>query len=159
MPMGDFFSMNLSSFLEPKPSTRKRADQGPAPGTLLVWITFGLCLVCSCVGVGLSFLTFGTVISGFRMWGVGFAIAVVMLGLTYGAKYANADSRRTFTPVDFLQYLSQGFLWPSTWPALADFLGIDPLDPPASAAIGGLLELQIMPLAWTLGDPFFSFFF
>jgi hypothetical protein len=142
MPLGDFFSANLSRLLQGGPRTR--ALQAPAGEGKLVWITFALCLICSGVGVGLSFLAFGTVVAGIRMWGVGFAIAVVMLGLTYGAKYANADARRTFTPVDFLQYMSQGFLWPSTWPALADFLGVQSLEPPSTT---WLPMLDSLPLA------------
>lgn len=62
-------------------------------------------------------------------------LAVTMLGISYGAKYANADAREGFTPVDLIQYLTQGFLWPSTWPALAKFLGITSIEPPIKGAL------------------------
>ena len=84
MPLGDFFSANLSRLLQGGPRTR--AVQAPAGEGKLVWITFALCLICSGVGVGLSFLAFGTVVAGIRMWGVGFDIAVVMLGLLYAPR-------------------------------------------------------------------------
>lgn len=74
---------------------------------------FILCLLFSAVGVGLSFLVLGAAITGYRLWGVGLVISVTMLGITYGAKYANADARESFTPFDLIQYLSQGFLWPN----------------------------------------------
>src|SRR5688572_1951600 len=81
-----------------------------------VWGVFLLCLLFSGVGVALSLLAFGSTIKGFRLWGIGLAISIIMLGISYGAKYANNDARESFTPVDLIQYLSQGFLWPSTWP-------------------------------------------
>jgi len=99
-----------------------------------VWAVFVLCLLCSAVGVGLSFWVLGGTVTGYRLWGIGLLIAVTMLGISYGAKYANADARETFTPIDLIQYLSQGFLWPSTWPALADFLGVSKIAPPPHAA-------------------------
>lgn len=98
--------------------------------SLRVWAVFFCCLFISGVGVALSFLAFGGKLTGVAKWGIGLAIAVIMLGITYGAKYANTDARRTFTPVDLIQYLTQGFLWPSTWPALASFLGVSTVAPP-----------------------------
>ncbi len=103
-------------------------------GPITVWIVFAFCLACSGAGVFLSFLLLGPRITGVRLWGVGFVISIVMLGISYGAKYANPAARRSFTPIDLIQYLSQGFLWPSTWPALADFLGVQELIPPAQDA-------------------------
>ena len=100
-----------------------------------VWGVFVLCLIFSAIGVGLSFLILGTTIQGYRLWGVGFVIAVTMLGINYGAKYASPESRESFTPVDFIQYLTQGFLWPSTWPALAEFLGVGKIEPPPEAVL------------------------
>jgi hypothetical protein len=61
---------------------------------------------------------------------------VIMLGLSYGAKYADGDARERFTPVDLIQYLTQGFLWPSTWPALAKFVGITIVETPVKADLG-----------------------
>jgi len=107
-----------------------------------VWGVFILCLLFSGIGVALSFLAFGATIRGFRLWGIGLAISIIMLGISYGAKYANNDARESFTPVDLIQYLSQGFLWPSTWPALADFLGIAKIEPPVKGAFFGLLHLM-----------------
>jgi hypothetical protein len=94
-----------------------------------VWAVFILCLAFSAIGVAISFLAFGPTIIGVRLWGVGLVISVTMLGISYGAKYANDNARESFTPVDLIQYLSQGFLWPSTWPALADLLGVQKVQP------------------------------
>jgi len=77
-----------------------------------IWGVFLLCLFFSALGVLLSFWLLGTAIKGTRLWGFGLVIAVIMLGISYGAKYANADAREGFTPVDLIQYLTQGFLWP-----------------------------------------------
>jgi hypothetical protein len=74
------------------------------------------------------------VIKGTRLWGFGLVIAVIMAGISYGAKYDNAHAREGFTPVDLIQYFTQGFLWPSTSPALATFLGITPIQPPIKGA-------------------------
>ena len=95
-----------------------------------IWGVFFLCLVFSALGVFLSFWLLGTVIKGYRLWGFGLVIAVTMLGISYGAKYANVDAREKFTPVDLILYLTQGFLWPSTWPALAKFMGITNIETP-----------------------------
>ena len=65
-----------------------------------------------------------------------------MLGVSYGAKYANPDARESFTPMDLIQYLSQGFLWPSTWPALATFLGVEKIEPPVKAALSYVAQLM-----------------
>lgn len=99
------------------------------------WGVFILCLLFSGIGVGLSFLLLGPTITGYRLWGVGLVIAIIMLGISYGAKYASPDARESFTPVDLIQYLSQGFLWPSTWPGLAKFLNITPIEPPTGQAL------------------------
>jgi len=56
-----------------------------------------------------------------------------MLGISYGAKYANTNAREGFTPIDLIQYLTQGFTWPSTWPGLAKFVGIATIEPPVKA--------------------------
>lgn len=96
-----------------------------------IWGVFLLCLLFSGIGVFLSLWLLGTVIKGYRLWGFGLVIAVTMLGISYGAKYANDDARERFTPVDLIQYLTQGFLWPSTWPALAKFMGITTIEAPA----------------------------
>ena len=98
-----------------------------------IWIVFGLCFVCSLVGVIGSFTLFGTTITGTRKWGFALVVSVIMLGLSYGAKYSNTETRKLFTPVDVLQYVSQGVLWPSTWPALAQLIGIQPIAGPAKA--------------------------
>ena len=99
-----------------------------------VWAVFAACLISSAVGVAISLAVFGSTVTGFKSWGIGLVISVVMLGISYGAKYANDDARRTFTPVDLIQYLSQGFLWPSTWPALADVVGIQVIEPAETSA-------------------------
>jgi hypothetical protein len=113
-------------------------DGGRFEGTK-VWLVFLACLIVSALGVLISFVVFGSTITGIQKWAGGAVIAVVMLGISYGAKYANADARKSFTPVDIIQYLSQGFLWPSTWPALADFIGIEKIKPPEQTSY--LLDL------------------
>src|SRR5882757_1530837 len=50
-----------------------------------IWGVFLLCLFFSASGVVLSFLLLGTVIKGTRLWGFGLVIAVIMLGISYGA--------------------------------------------------------------------------
>ena len=100
------------------------------PGSVWVWAVFIQCLLFTALGVGLSLLVLGTTITGYRLWGIRLVFSVRMLEITYGAEYANADARESFTPVDLIQYLSQGFLWPSTWPALASFAGIQKIEPP-----------------------------
>jgi len=99
-----------------------------------VWVVFFLCFVFSAIGVLVSFLILGSTIGGSKPWVVGSLIALVMLGVTYGAKYANAQSRKEFTPVDLIQYTSQGFLWPSAWPSLAAALGVRQIEPPTTAS-------------------------
>ena len=98
--------------------------------TAKTWAVFILCLLLSLLGVGLSFVVLGTTLKGYPLWGAGFVIAVLMLGVTYAAKYLDVSARKSFTPVDFIQYLGQGFLWPSTWPGLAKAIGVDVPDLP-----------------------------
>ena len=121
---------------------RKRSDEDCRG-----WGVFVLCLVSSAVGVFLSFLVFGTAITGARVWGVGVAVSVIMLGLSYGAKYATPKARGNFTPLDFVQYLTQGFLWPSAWPGLAKLIGLEIVPPPAET--GGIFSSflhEMLPL-------------
>jgi|GEM_PF-6036686 len=110
--------------------------------TIKVWAVFLLCLMFSLLGVWLSFRVFGEKISAVGHWEAALAIAIVMLGLTYGAKFANADARKNITPVDLIQYVSQGFLWPSTWPALAERLNVITVPGPKGATTQ-LVELGI----------------
>jgi hypothetical protein len=112
---------------------------------LKAWSVFLGCLLCSALGVGICFWVFGGKMTGIRLWGISLVISIVMLGVSYGAKYANLDARESFTPMDLIQYLSQGFLWPSTWPALANFLGVEKIEPPIKAAlsfVGHLFSLS-----------------
>ena len=101
----------------------------------------GACLSAG-AGVFVRFVLLGSTFDNDKLWLVGILIAIVMLGITYGAKYANAQSRREFTPVDLIQYTSQGFLWPSAWPSLAAALGVSPIAPPANT--GSLLDALIL---------------
>jgi hypothetical protein len=116
-----------------------------------VWGVFILCFLSSALGVVLSFWLLGAAIKGYRLWGFGLVIAVTMLGVSYGAKYANEDARTKFTPVDLIQYLGQGFLWPSTWPALAHVLGIEQVAPPVQGL--SLLDLSFRVAHWTCLSP------
>jgi len=87
-------------------------------------------------GVFLSFKLFVPTLTAFpNQKEVGFAIAVIMLGVSYGAKFANTSAREVFTPLDLIQYLSQGFLWPSVWPSLATFLKIPPVAAPTTTLL------------------------
>jgi hypothetical protein len=108
----------------------------------MTWGVFLLCFVFSLLGVWLSFRVFGDKISAVGHWEAALAIAIVMLGLTYGAKFANADARKNITPVDLVQYVSQGSLWPSTWPALAERLNIVTVPAPKGATTQ-LIQLGI----------------
>jgi hypothetical protein len=105
------------------------------------WAVFLLCLAASGVGVIISFAVFGSTITGIKLWGLAVVIAIIMLGLNYATKWSNVQTRRRFTPVDFVLYVSQGFLWPAAWPALADKLHIDKLAPPAKQGAIQLVEL------------------
>jgi hypothetical protein len=88
------------------------------------WVVFILCWLTSIVGVAASFLILGSTIVGYRLWGISIIIAVGMISLSYGQKYAKLESRISFTPVDIITYLIQGFLWPTTWPTLAKAIGV-----------------------------------
>jgi hypothetical protein len=98
------------------------------------WLVFLACLICSGFGVVVAFIVFRRIILEWTNWGVVVVISVVMLGISYGAKYANEQSRKEFTPVDLVQYVTQGFLFPSSWPALAQLLGFPPVEGPVSAS-------------------------
>jgi hypothetical protein len=74
------------------------------------WVVFILCWLTSIVGVAASFLILGSTIVGYRLWGISIIIAVGMISLSYGQKYAKLESRISFTPVDIITYLIQGFL-------------------------------------------------
>jgi hypothetical protein len=52
------------------------------------------------------------------------------LHFSWGAKASTAEGRKSFTPDDLLQYVMQGFLWPSAWPGLASLFGIQAIQPP-----------------------------
>jgi hypothetical protein len=110
------------------------------------WAAFLACLGCTAIGVALNFLIFGAQLTGTPGWVLTVVIALAMMSLSYGAKYGDAANRANFTPLDVLQYTSQGFLWPASWPALAHVLGIQPLTPPAVAAFpdGLHVVMQVM---------------
>ena len=62
---------------------------------LKAWGVFLGCLICSAIGVGICFWIFGGKMTGVRLWGISLVISIVMLGVSYGAKYANPDSRES----------------------------------------------------------------
>ena len=109
---------------------------GTSKDLACIWTLYAVHLL----GVMGSFVVFGTTITGTRRWGFALVVSVVMLGLSYGAKYSNTEARKMFTPVDVLQYVSQGVLWPSTWPALAQLIGIQPISGPTKALLMRLAE-------------------
>jgi hypothetical protein len=88
------------------------------------WVVFILCWLTSIVGVAASFLILGSTIVGYRLWGISIIIAVGMISVSYGQKYAKLESRISFTPIDVITYLIRGFLWPTTWPTLAKSIGV-----------------------------------
>lgn len=108
------------------------------------WGVFIGCFACSAVGVFASFLIFGGELTGPRFWVLGLVISIVMLGVSYSAKYASVEARGSFTPMDLVQYLSQGFLWPSTWPGLAEITGIQQIEPPVDAGAALIHQLISM---------------
>jgi hypothetical protein len=91
---------------------------------VVTWAVFILCWFFSLVGVGASFLILGPNVSGYGLWGISIIIAIAMISLSYGQKYAKLESRNSFTPVDLISYIIQGFLWPTTWPTLAKAIGV-----------------------------------
>jgi hypothetical protein len=93
--------------------------------TVRTWAVFILCWFFSFVGVGASFLILQSAIFGFKFWGISLIIAIAMISLSYGQKYAKVESRNSFTPVDLISYIIQGFLWPTTWPTLAKAVGVE----------------------------------
>ncbi|SRR5260370_9477633 len=138
LSVGAFHSLTEVSGVPPMPPP-KLSDA--TKEKLKTWSVFILCFLVSFAGVWLSFRVFGAKIVAVGKWEAALAIAIVMLGITYGAKFANADARKSFTPVDLIQYLSQGFLWPSTWPALAEFLKVTPIAPPKGATAVQLIRI------------------
>ena len=56
------------------------------------------------------------------------------LGVSYNSKFSIEEARGNFTQPDLIHFLGQGFLWPSTWPALATFIGLERIDPPAETS-------------------------
>ena len=116
---------------------------------LKTWAVFILCWSFSLVGVAASFLLFSATISGFRFWGISIVIAIAMISLSYGQKYAKVESRTSFTPVDLITYLIQGFLWPTTWPTLAHTIGIQStITAPGAPAKVGFIILHVSNYAW-----------
>ena len=112
------------------------------------WVVFVLCWAVSIAGVGASFLVLGPSIAGYRLWGISIVIAVGMISLSYGQKYAKGEFQTSFTPVDFISYLIQGFLWPTTWPTLAKAIGVSsaitaPTNPPTNTTGENLLHATI----------------
>jgi hypothetical protein len=95
------------------------------------WAAFLACLLCTATGVGLNFFVFGAELAGTRGWVLAVIIALVMMSVSYGAKYGDTANRANFTPLDVIQYTAQGFLWSASWPTFAHVLGIQPVTPPS----------------------------
>ena len=110
----------------------------------MTWIVFGLCLAFTALGIWISYVAFPpTVVKGGPFYVLGIVIAFAVMGAAYGAKYNNTSTRDSFSPLDVIQFTMAGFLWPSTWPALAEKAGqviIQPA-PDASAPASGLLQI------------------
>ncbi|HVP04999.1 MAG TPA: hypothetical protein VMT90_04905 [Dehalococcoidia bacterium] len=101
---------------------------------LIVWLVFAACAIATGAGVAISFVVLGSTITEFKAWGLVFVITAVMLGIHYGVKFASAADRTKFSPMDLVQYVVHGFLWPAAWPTLADRFGIDKIDAPKETA-------------------------
>jgi hypothetical protein len=117
---------------------------------VVTWAVFILCWLFSLIGVGASFLIFGPNISGYRLWGISVVIAIAMISLSYGQKYSTPASRISFTPVDLISYLIQGFLWPTTWPALAQAIGVGSIQgpvPPPKPVVDIILHVGTYPFS------------
>jgi hypothetical protein len=98
----------------------------PPPAWLvgvLTWLVALACLAFSAIGTMSSFFVAGSTITTYRLWGLSFIIGVFLIGLSYAQKYSIEASRMSFTPVDAFNYLTQGFLWPATWPSFANAIG------------------------------------
>jgi hypothetical protein len=109
----------------------------PVQVRILTWFVFFGCLFFSALGAVASFLILGSTISVYKMWVFSVIIAVGMISLSYVQKYSNLASRTSFTPIDAISYAIQGFLWPSTWPSLAQAIGISStIAPPSSPSPG-----------------------
>ena len=118
------------------PGLAKVAAQVPNHPQVQEWVVFAICFVATLVGVLISFLLFGTVIASAKFWPVALIITVVMIGISYGTKYSREISRRSLNPLELVHFLAQGFLWPSTWPALAAALGIVTIAAPKTTGGG-----------------------
>jgi hypothetical protein len=105
-----------------------------------------LCLVITLIGVLISFSLFRFTLSGFQGWLAGPSIALVMLGISYGAKYANEQTRMIFTPLDLIQFFTQGFLWSSSWPTLATLFGVEIIQAPESTALLDIIRQIVATL-------------
>lgn len=124
-------------------STRNIAAT-PALGSVTPeWRVFLLCLACTVVGVAVSLFVFPPIaqMSWMQTVAIGVIIAFVMMLVNYSAKSSNTATRDQFTPVDLLNYTVQGFLWPATWPALAEKLGQVIIEPAKAVASGAVLPV------------------
>jgi hypothetical protein len=118
------------------------ANLGRRVNAPMTFVVFGLCLAFTLLGIGISAYVFPpTVIKGGQFYALLIVIAFVVMGVTYGAKFNNAATRNTFTPVDIIQYTIAGFLWPAAWPALAEKAGQVIIQPAPEASPAALINL------------------
>lgn len=136
----------------PTPPERGPTNQelSQRAATIIIWLVFAGCAVCTILGVVASFYVLGSTITGSRLWILSIVISVGMLFITYGQKYSVPQSRLAFTPVDVLAYLVQGFLWPTTWPSFAHAIGISSSISAPSLPPGKTSELLLRCCAFFL---------
>ena len=109
----------------------------------MTWIVFGLCLAFTALGIAISYVVFPpTVVKGVGFYALGIVIALAVMSATYGVKYNNTTTRDSFSPLDVIQFTMVGFLWPSTWPSLAEKAGQVIIQPvPETTPAATLLQL------------------
>lgn len=101
-----------------------------APATPLPSGSFqllGAAVVSTIVGVFLSFLVFPPAVSGGLQWiALSLFLTVIMLGLSFAVRYGGTNAPTNFSAFDLIFFLSQGALWPATWPSLASLFKVQP---------------------------------
>ena len=93
------------------------------------WIVFGLCAASGALGVLVSFKVSGVgTYTGPQFW-LAILITVLLLSVSYGAKFSDESARKRFTVPDFLQFAAQGVLWPAAVPGIATNFHIPNINP------------------------------
>jgi hypothetical protein len=95
------------------------------------FLLLGAAAVCTLAGVFLNFVVFPPTVTGAPQWlSLGVLLTVFMLGIGFAARFAGTDAPTNFSAFDLIFFLSQGALWPATWPSLAALIGTPPVFTP-----------------------------